>query len=94
LQLARDVRGLRVENDLGAEWLGELELLGMHIDGGDVHPHRLGVLNRHVAEAADPRDHHPFTRAYLRHEMAGADMSIARAGGSKSDARWIHCLAR
>ena len=38
----------------------------MHVDGGDVHAHRLGVLDRHVAEAADPRDHHPFARPHLR----------------------------
>ena len=38
----------------------------MHIDGGDVHAHRLGVLDRHVAEAADPRDHHPFAWPHLR----------------------------
>src|SRR4030095_1701659 len=38
----------------------------MHIDGGDVHAHCLRVLDCHVAEAADARDHHPFAGPDLR----------------------------
>jgi hypothetical protein len=66
LHLCGDVGVLGVQSDLGTERCRKPELVVIHIDGGDVHAHRLRVLNGHMAEAADPRDHDPFARSELR----------------------------
>ena len=42
-----------IDDDLGPKLCRKRELVGMNIDGCDMHAHRLGVLDRHVAETAD-----------------------------------------
>ena len=57
--------GPAVQHQIGSELARQFELIGKNVDSRDVHAHRLGVLNRHVAEPANARDDHPFSRPDL-----------------------------
>ena len=52
-----------VDRVLGAELLGELQLLVDHVDGHDRGPGDAGVLQRQVPEPADAEDGHEVGRA-------------------------------
>ena len=52
------------------ESAGEVELAVVHVDCRDVQAHRPGVLDGHVPEAADTRDHDPVARLGSRHLQA------------------------
>ena len=54
-----------VHRDLGARRLGERKLVGRDVERRDAQPHRLGVLDREMAEAADAGDRDPFARLRL-----------------------------
>lgn len=52
---------------------GKVELLVIDIDGGDIEPHRFGILHRHMAKATNAGNHHPVTRLGVRDFKAFID---------------------
>jgi hypothetical protein len=67
LQFLGRVRLLCIDDEFGPELLRQLEFLVIDVDCGDVKSHCLGVLNRHVAEAADTRDRNPIAGLAFEH---------------------------
>lgn len=63
LQESRRVDVLRVDRELGTQPACEIELRIVDIDCCYLEPHRLGVLHRHVAQAANAGNGDPLTRS-------------------------------
>jgi hypothetical protein len=60
LEVGDRIGGLCIDCHGGAQALGQVELGLVHVHGGHLQAHRLGVLHRHMTEAADAGDHHPI----------------------------------
>jgi hypothetical protein len=54
-----------IDRGIRAETFGMRELVVVNIDRAHVQAHRLRILNAQMPQAADARDHNPFTRPRL-----------------------------
>ena len=70
-----------VDHHGSAQPFGQCQFIVGHIHGRHIEAHRLRVLHRHVAQAADAGDHHPVTRFGVGHLQALVDRDAGAKHG-------------
>ncbi|KAF1852498.1 hypothetical protein Lal_00037231 [Lupinus albus] len=83
-----------IDGQVGAQLLGQRQLVFVDVGRHHVHAHGLGVLHGHVAQAADAGNHHPLTRAHLGFLQALVDgHARAQHGGCRAEVQPVRQAA-